>query len=210
MKNRFRYLPILMLLFLAIGTLGVFLVVDAQEGDESDEPQRQLSADEDPNRAPAVLIPEKYHPQRSSQTVNTDLVDVVYFSPLDSLDHNTVLFLYNTAVMTGTAEITTFQKDGTLLLTQTLTIPPLHHVRISADFLDIGSPASWDDTVVISFSDSSAYGRLAVTEGIKMEGWLAWTNADTYDPRISVDMIPLRLSTDPPTLFLPTIERSGP
>jgi hypothetical protein len=206
MNKRFRHLSILILIFLAIGSFSVFVVVNAQDDGDPDEPQLQLAADEDPNQAPEVFIPEKFRPQRSSQTVDDDLVDVVYFATLDSVDHNTIMFLYNTGVMTGTAEFNFYRQDGALWITQTLTVPPLHFLRISADFITIGSPPSWNDTVVISFGDNSAYGRLAITEGIKMEGWIAWTNTETYDPRTSVDMMPLRLSSDPASVFLPTIE----
>ncbi len=213
MISKYRSLLILLLVLLALSSFGISLVVYAQgEGGDPDRRFQQVGTDEDPNRVPVVSIPEKYVPERSTRAVSDQHVQMVYFTPQDSNDTNTLVFLYNTSTVTGTVFLQTFTLTGTRVVSTAVAVPPLNLLRITADPVTISPlpPPSWEERVLIDFGDNSAYASLALPEGIKFEGWVAWSGEDTYNPRASVATIPLRLSTDPATLFLPTIERSDP
>lgn len=162
---------------------------------------RMDGSDSAPEQAPQVVIPEVF---RSDATTGSVDGTPVYFTPQDENTSTTVLFLYNTVDVTQTVAVQTFRPNGSTYLSTTVDVPPFHLVRVVAD--DVSTIAgSWQDAVLLNFTTFSAYGRVTVPTGVKLEGYVAWNDSATYDPLEVVPTLPLRFSTDPATVFLPAV-----
>jgi hypothetical protein len=111
-------------------------------------------------------------------------MQILRFHPLDSNNHNTVLFFYNPG--TAPASVTLdFETDAgaPCLSGTTFDVPPRGSVRFSADSLDAGSPASWSSTVVYNVFDTCEVGFVTMPRALTVSGYVAWTATDTYNPR---------------------------
>lgn len=161
--------------------------------------------DSNPIGKPEVIIPDLYRPsvadlvqaQAASETT-------VYFTPQDENTSTTVLFLYNTNAATATVGLQTFYINGSLTISTSVAIPPLGLVRICADTVSTVS-ASWANYVLINFTTFSAYAKMTVPQGVKADGFVAWNSTGIYDPLTISQTLPLRFSTDPATVFLPSV-----
>ena len=172
--------------------------------DEANNPAAPtLSADDSQTAGePETWIPEAY---RSSSAANSSHdATTVYFTPQDEDTSTTVLFLYNTGGVTATVGLQTFRTDGVQYISTTLDIPPAALVRVAADTVSTIA-SSWQDVVLINFRTTSAYAKMTVPPGVKAEGYVVWNGGSTYDPLQVVPTLPLRFSTDPATVFLPSI-----
>jgi hypothetical protein len=78
-------------------------------------------------------------------------------------------------------------------------------VRICADTVNTVS-ASWANYVLANFTTFSAYAKMTVPTGVHADGYVAWDIAGFYDPLSNTVTLPLRFSTDPATVFLPTVQ----
>jgi len=174
----------------------------AQEG-ASNPGTPTLSADDSqPAGEPEMWIPEAY---RSTSAANSSHnATTVYFTPQDENTSTTVLFLYNTGGVTATVGLQTFRTDGVEYISTTLDVPPAGLVRIAGD--DVSTIAgSWQDVVLVNFRTTSAYARMSIPSGVKAEGYVVWNDGTTYDPLQVAPTLPLRFSTDPATVFLPSV-----
>ena len=174
----------------------------AQDG-ASDPAAPTLSAnDSDPAGEPETWIPEAY---RSSAAVNSShSTATVYFTPQDEDTSTTVLFLYNTGEVTATVGLQTFRTDGVEYINTALDVPPAGLVRIAGDTVSTIA-SSWQDVVLVNFRTTSAYARMTVPDGVKAEAYVVWNNGTTYDPLQVAPTLPIRFSTDPATVFLPSV-----
>ncbi|HMO58793.1 MAG TPA: hypothetical protein PKA05_17760 [Roseiflexaceae bacterium] len=200
----------------AMVTLLLVLGLRAQAQTPSDEADAPASVaapatsvqadDEQPVDTPQAAAQEK----ATGSTAGT----TVYFTPLDSNDTNTVLFLYNTVNITQTVPIKAFNAAGTRIISQSLTLQPGGMIRVSADSISTTpSLASWapEVVVVVNFTDTSFYATAELPAGVKIDGYVAWNNSSTYDPRAAVPRLPLRLSVDPANLvYVPALQRPSP
>jgi hypothetical protein len=130
----------------------------------------------------------------------------VYFTPQDENTSTTILFLYNTNDVTSTVGLQTFYVNGSLTISTTVAVPPLGLVRICADSVSTVS-ASWANSILVNFTTFSAYAKMTVPAGVKAEGYVAWDSTGVYDPLVVSQTLPLRFSTDPATVFLPSVQR---
>lgn len=180
-------------------------VTDSQPDGSKGQPHQEtlvLSDDSNPDGTPEIQIPEQFRPGLTTAT-NVDMGTAVYFTPQDENTSTTVLFLYNTSNVTATVGIETFQLNGSQFIDTDVAVPPGQLVRICGDTVSTIS-ASWQDTILINLTTSSTYARMTLPEGVKADGYVVWNGSSTYDPLQEVPTLPLRLSTDPLTVFLPT------
>lgn len=166
------------------------------------------NTDSNPTKPPEVVIPAMFEPQiaPAASLATSDNVATVYFTPQDENTSTTVMFLYNTNATTATVGLQTFYLNGSQTISTSLSVPPLGLVRICADTVSTIS-ASWSDVVLVNFTTFSTYGKMTLPAGVKADGYVAWNTTGTYDPLTSVQTLPLRFSTDPASLFLPTLQR---
>ena len=130
----------------------------------------------------------------------------VYFTPQDENTSTTVLFLYSANPTTSTVGLQTFYINGSLTISTTVAVPPMGLVRICADTVSTPS-ASWANTILVNFTTFSAYAKMTVPSGVKADGYVAWDTLGFYDPLSATQVLPLRFSTDPASVFLPSLQR---
>jgi hypothetical protein len=130
----------------------------------------------------------------------------VYFTPQDENTSTTELFLFNTNTTTATVGLQTFYINGSLTISTSVSIPPLGLTRVSADSVSTVS-VSWQNVVLVNFTTFSAYARLTVPHGVMYDGYVAWDTTGVYDPLVPYQTLPLRFSTEPAMILLPTIQR---
>src|SRR5439155_84900 len=164
-------------------------------------------SDSNPTGAPEVIIPPAYQPSLpNAPDAASTAVTTVYFTPQDENTSTTELFLYNTNATTATVGLQTFSINGSLTISTSLSIPPQGLVRVSADSVNTVS-ASWQNDVLVNFTTFSAYAKMTVPHGVMYDGYVAWNTTGVYDPLVADQTLPLRFSTEPSTLFLPSIHR---
>jgi hypothetical protein len=188
-------------------SLGSLALAQSAGASQAHNPPTAMDSDSNPTHRPEVVIPESYRPS-ASDLANAAAVGAptVYFTPQDENTSTTVLFLYNTNAVTSTVGLQTFYVNGSLTISTTVAVPPLGLVRICADSVSTVS-ASWANSVLVNFTTFSAYAKMTVPAGVKAEGYVAWDSTGVYDPLVVSQTLPLRFSTDPDTVFLPSVER---
>jgi hypothetical protein len=130
----------------------------------------------------------------------------LYFAPQDNNGNATYLILYNTEAVTRTAVVEGYNSAGALLVNVKVNIPPFGLQHLISDGLVASPPLSWQSAVSANFTDFTTFGRLLLDPGLHAEGAVVYNpTTGTIDPRADQGAIPLRFSSDPPTIFLPTI-----
>lgn len=162
-----------------------------------------LGSDSNPVGAPEVIVPERL--RVAGGTVENQEASVLYFAPQDEDRSTTVMAFYNTSSVTGTVRIETFNLTGGSVISTSFQVPPGHLVRAAADTVE--PVGTWDETLLVNFRTFSTYGRLTMSKGIKADGYIAWNGGTQYDPMEAVPVLPLRFSSDPPSIFLPDVSR---
>lgn len=166
----------------------------------------QLPDDEDEGPLAVVEesdVPEKY--RRAELVENTTQTTSLYFIPNDGDYSNTVINLANTTLSTVNVSIKAFYAGGAYSQ-KDFSIPMVDLVRLSADTIVPGAPPSWSDTVIFNFSDSVVFAILTIpSSGVFVDGYIAWSTTSSYDPDAMSSVLPLRFSTDPYSVHLPTI-----
>lgn len=194
----------------------VVIVIGAQSGGGDDSNPDGLTAgsnetsaqkdeiydDSNPSPIPEVNIPRALQPDEATVL---DAVATVFFTPMDENESTSVFFFYNTESFTQTVGIETFELDGEPFIDTMLDVPPNGLVRMAADPTDGQGSATWQDVAFVNFTTFSTYGKLLLPAGVKATGYIAWNNGSTYFPRDPVPVLDMRFSTDPPSIFLPTI-----
>lgn len=135
---------------------------------------------------------------------------LVYFVPTDNDATATVMYLYNTDIMTGTVALRGFDYDGAMVYAQNITVKPSSFLRLVSDSI-FSPPPSWSTPAPITtnFTDFVYFASLSLPKGMKVEGYVLFNpGTGVIDPRKDQGAIPLRFSTDPATLFLPTIQNN--
>lgn len=208
-----KYRSVLFSIVVSIGLLALTVSALAFAQGSGDKPPAANAApitqgdDSNPIGKPEVVIPTAYQPSTTDAAqALTGTVTSVYFTPQDENTSTTVLFLYNTNAATATVGLQTYGLNGSLTISTSVAIPPLGLVRICADTVSTVS-ASWANTVFVNFTTFSAYAKMTVPMGVKADGYVAWDITGVYDPLSNTQTLPLRFSTDPATVFLPTVAR---
>jgi hypothetical protein len=163
----------------------------------------QTSTDSFPIGAPEVVIPERFRPDAAAAATSAGAAEV-YFTPQDENTSATVLFVYNTSSVSATVNLQTYSVEGTTYLTTSFTVGPYDLVCICSDTLE-SYTGSWADTLLVNFTTSSAYAKMSLPAGVKADGYVVWNNATTYNYFVPAPTLPLRFSSDPATVLLPTI-----
>jgi hypothetical protein len=136
---------------------------------------------------------------------------LLYFVPTDNDATATVLFLYNTDSSTQTVALRGFSYNGVLVYSLNITIGPNSFLRLASDSIASAPPPSWATPapIITNFTDFTYVASLSLPRGVKVEGYVLFNpGTGVVDPRKDQGAIPLRFSTDPATLFLPTIQNN--
>ena len=137
---------------------------------------------------------------------------LVYFVPTDNDASATVLYLTNTEPMTSTVALRGFNYDGAMVYAQNISVKPTSFLRLISDSVAAAPPPSWATPAPITtnFTDFVYFASLSLPKGMKVEGYVLFNpGTSTINPRQDQGAIPLRFSTDPATVFLPTIQNNS-
>jgi hypothetical protein len=135
---------------------------------------------------------------------------LVYFVPTDNDATGTVLYLYNSDSVDHVVALRGFNYDGAMVYAQNITVPASSFRRLVSDSVAAAPPPSWATPAPITtnFTDFVYFASLSLPKGVKAEGYALFNpGTGTVDPRKDQGAIPLRFSTDPATVFLPTVTR---
>lgn len=217
MKNHYVTVVVILLILTLVFVFGSLAI--AQGGSDSQPQATQTTSpdsgsvntipggdDSNPIGLPTVVIPPQYQPQTSRSAAATTAATTtdVYFTPQDENTSTTVLFLYNTGATGVNVPLKTYNINGGLVISITIGVPARSLVRIVGDDISTVAP-SWAGAMVVNFTTHSAYAVMTIPASVKAEGYVAWNNSDNYDPLQPAPVLPLRFSSDPLTIFLPSL-----
>lgn len=138
---------------------------------------------------------------------------LVYFVPTDNDATATVLYLYNTDTVTHTVALRGFSYNGTLVYSLNINVGATSFLRLASDSIVSSPPPSWATPapVITNFTDFTYFASLSLPRGVKVEGYTLYNpGTGVVDPRADQGAVPLRFSTDPATIFLPSVHSSAP
>jgi hypothetical protein len=136
---------------------------------------------------------------------------LVYFVTTDNDATATVLYLYNTDTVTHTVALRGYSYNGVLVYSLSINIEAGNFLRLSSDSIAAAPPPSWATPapIITNFTDFTYFASLSLPKGVKVEGYVLFNPATgTVDPRVDQGAIPLRFSTDPATVFLPSLQKA--
>ncbi|MFZ0545454.1 MAG: hypothetical protein WAM60_08445 [Candidatus Promineifilaceae bacterium] len=176
-----------------------------------------LTSDSVPTSTPLPDIGSDEVPQANLQN-GTDFVNVlptpipgetlVYFVPTDNDATATVLYLYNTDTEAHIVALRGFSYNGVLVYSLNINVGATSFLRLSSDSIASAPPPSWATPapIITNFTDFTYFASLSLPKGVKAEGYTLFNpGTGVVDPRHDQGAIPLRFSTDPATVFLPTV-----
>jgi hypothetical protein len=132
---------------------------------------------------------------------------LVYFAPSDNDANATVVVLYNTTAVTQTVVVKGYVAGGAAA-TWNINVGPNGVVHVVSDSVAASPPPSWANSVVTNFTDFTTYATLNVPAGVRVDGYILFNpGTGTVDPCADQGAIPLHFSSDPLTVFLPTVSR---
>jgi hypothetical protein len=135
---------------------------------------------------------------------------LVYFVPTDNDATATVLYLYNTDSVAHIVALRGFSYNGVLVYSLNINVAASSFVRLASDSIAAAPPPSWATPapIITNFTDFTYFASLSLPKGVKVEGYTLFNpGTGVVDPRTNQGAIPLRFSTDPATVFLPTVNR---
>jgi hypothetical protein len=175
----------------------------SDEGVPVDSAQTAFGSDE----APYATVQAGGQPE-SPAVPNAGTNTLVYFSPQDNDGTTTVSMLYNTSEVTITVNLKSFHADNTLVYNSNITVGPGGLIHLISDSLVASPPTSWggSNSLLFNFGDSTTYVVLSIPAGVRLDGYSVFNpGTGTIDPRTDQGGVPLRFSTDPLTMLLPTV-----
>ncbi len=136
---------------------------------------------------------------------------LLYFVPTDNDATATVLYLYNTESVTHTIALRGFNYDGAMVYAQNIVVPATSFRRLTSDSIAAAPPPSWATPAPITtnFTDFVYFASLSLPKGVKVEGYTLFNQGTgTVNPRLDQGEVPLRFSTDPASIFLPSVQKA--
>jgi hypothetical protein len=155
---------------------------------------------------PASLPPEQFSLNALATPVPGETL--VYFIPSDNDATGTVLYLYNTDPVLHTVALRGYGYNGTLVYSLNINVNANSFLRLASDSIAAAPPPSWATPapLITNFTDFTYLASLSLPHGVKAEGYVVFNpGTGVVDPRVDQGAIPLRFSTDPETVFLPSV-----
>jgi hypothetical protein len=174
----------------------------AAQGNVSDEDQSPGTAQSDDNddEVPSPGVSDDPEAVKSEPTTQ------VYFAPQDSNGTATVVILYNTTSVIHNVDVRAFRYTGALTVSRNVDVGPSSIMHLVSDSLAEGYPPSWDGSAHTKYTDNTSYATLAVSQGMKLDGYIVLNPGGYIDPNSDQGAISLRFRTDPLTVLLPAIQ----
>jgi hypothetical protein len=135
---------------------------------------------------------------------------LLYFIPTDNDATATVLYLYNTDSVAHIVALRGFSYNGVLVYSLNINVGATSFLRLASDSIASSPPPSWATPapIITNFTDFTYFASLSLPKGVKVEGYTLFNpGTGVVNPREDQGAIPLRFSTDPATLFLPSLQK---
>jgi hypothetical protein len=132
----------------------------------------------------------------------------LYFVPTDNDATATVLYLYNTDTVAHIVPVRGFSYNGVLVYSLNINVNASSFLRLASDSIHSAPPPSWATPapIITNFTDFTYFASLSLPKGVKVEGYTLFNpGTGVVDPRSDQGAIPLRFSTDPATIFMPSV-----
>jgi hypothetical protein len=132
---------------------------------------------------------------------------LVYFVPTDNDASATVIHLYNTDSTAHIVRLRGFSYNGVLVYSLNINVAAGSFLRLASDSIASAPPPSWATPapIITNFTDFTYFASLSLPQGVKAEGYVLFNpGTGIVDPRKDQGAIPLRFSTDPAKVFMPT------
>jgi hypothetical protein len=132
---------------------------------------------------------------------------LVYFIPTDNDATATVLYLYNTDSSPHIVALRGFSYNGVLVYSLNINIQAESFLRLASDSIVSAPPPSWATPapIITNFTDFTYIASLSLPQGVKAEGYVIYNpGTGVVDPRQDQGAIPIRFSTDPAKVFIPS------
>jgi len=132
----------------------------------------------------------------------------VFFTPTDNDATATVLYLTNTDTVAHVVALRGFSYNGVLVYSLNINVGATSFLRLVSDSVASAPPPSWATPapIITNFTDFTYFASLSLPKGVKVEGYVVFNpGTGVVNPRLDQGAIPLRFSTDPATVFLPSV-----
>jgi hypothetical protein len=176
----------------------------------------EAAASDNPLAAPGGdEIPPTDNPRLQSVNVLPTSIpgeSLVYFLPTDNDASATVIFLYNTDSIDHTVALRGYSYSGILVYSLNINVPATSILRLASDSIAAAPPPSWATPapLITNFTDFTYLASLSLPKGVKAEGYTLFNpGTGVVGPRLDQGAIPLRFSSDPASIFLPSVQ-TGP
>jgi hypothetical protein len=136
---------------------------------------------------------------------------LVYFVPTDNDASATVIYLYNTDSVAHIVALRGFSYNGVLVYSLNINVGATSFLRLASDSIASAPPPSWATPapIITNFTDFTYFASLDLPTGVHAEGYTLFNpGTGVVDPRQDQGALPLRFSTDPPTLFNSPVKNS--
>ena len=133
---------------------------------------------------------------------------LLYFIPTDNDATATILYLYNTDSVAHIVALRGYSYNGVLVYSLNINVGAYSFLRLASDSIASAPPPSWATPapIITNFTDFTYIASVDLPRGMKVEGYTIYNpGTGVVDPRTDQGATPLRFSTDPSTVFLPTI-----
>lgn len=199
------YLCLILIVALAAYSLGRLINGFTQPALAASEAQISDELDEAPDAAILEsFIPEIY--RSAASVTDTSPTTDLYLIPSDTNTTNTVI---NIANYTSTPVNIAIKRayNGVVSGTIQFSVPGNDLVRVSADSIVSDAPPSWINTVIYNLTDNNDMVIVTIpSSGVIVDGFIVWSGTlTTYNPDGQYPVMPLRFSTDPYSLYLPSV-----
>lgn len=134
---------------------------------------------------------------------------LVYFVPTDNDATATVLYLYNTDAVAHIVALRGYSYNGVLVYSLNINVSAISFLRLASDSIAAAPPPSWATPapIITNFTDFTYYASVSLPKGVKVEGYTLFNpGTGVVDPRAAQGAIPLRFSTDPYSIFVPSVK----
>ncbi len=134
---------------------------------------------------------------------------LVYFVPTDNDASATVIYLYNTDTAAHVVALRGYAYNGVLVYSLNINVGASSFLRLVSDSVAAAPPPSWATpaAVITNFTDFTYFASLSLPKGVKAEGYVLFNpGTGVINPRLDQGAIPLRFSTDPASVFLPSVQ----
>ncbi len=136
---------------------------------------------------------------------------LVYFVPTDNDATATIIYLYNTDTTAHIVKLRGYSYNGVLVYSLNINVEAGSFLRLASDSIASAPPPSWATPapIITNFTDFTYFASLSLPKGVKAEGYTLFNpGTGVVDPRSDQGEIPLKFSTDPASVFLPSVQNA--